>query len=157
MLSRKRLRPRRSFEFSQCLHRRATHIRIRVPEHRHDGGGVLCELNRLQLAKRINRRVAHSRNRVPEQHGDGFGVLGENRLLQSASFSISAIAPACSVSIWISRSPSVFTDQKLTRQSVSPSASTTPPVCYASTSESSLHRVSNAPKRSFELPARAYL
>ena len=54
MLSSKRLRPRRSFELAQCLHRRVMHIRIRVPEHRNDGGGVLLELNRLQLAKRIN-------------------------------------------------------------------------------------------------------
>ncbi len=67
MLSRKRLRPHRSFEFVQCLYCRVTHIRIRVPEHRHNGGGVLRELNRLQLAKRINRRVAYSRNRVSEQ------------------------------------------------------------------------------------------
>ncbi len=58
MFSRKRLRPRRSFELAQCLHRRVTHIRILVPEHRHNGGGVLCELNRLQIVKCINSRVA---------------------------------------------------------------------------------------------------
>ena len=76
------LRERPRLQLPERLSHLPAHARVRVIEHRNEGGTVLRERPRLQLPERLHHRLAHTRVRVLEHRNEGSTVLRERLGLQ---------------------------------------------------------------------------